>query len=107
ERRAAQMRIGRLQAAKRDLQRLSRQDQRQQREHVSQALARTIPDEGIEWRVAHESVQDAPALPDRSLHRDLAADDVEDPLGLYLEVRALFADRGERARGLEAHVEAL
>ena len=50
ERRASQVLVVGVQAAKRDLQRLARQHQRQQREDVGQALAGAVPHELVDER---------------------------------------------------------
>src|SRR4029453_2843355 len=57
ERRSSKLSVVRMQAAKRNVQRLSREDQRQKRENVREALAGTIPHELVERGRADESVR--------------------------------------------------
>src|SRR6476661_8851882 len=46
---ASQVCVVAVQAAERDEERLTCQDERQQREHMRQALARPVADKGVEW----------------------------------------------------------
>ena len=72
ERRPSKLSVGRMQAAKSNLQRLSREDERQEGEDVREALARTVPYELVERRRAHESVQQTATLPDWASNCDLS-----------------------------------
>ena len=57
QRRPAEPGIARIQAAKCDLERLPRQNEREQREDMSKALAGTITNELVERGFADETVQ--------------------------------------------------
>src|SRR6185295_17760439 len=81
QRRTLQLLIVGLQAAEGDLERLTGQDQRQQREDVRQTRARTVAHELVERRQrlgARDAVEQAPAFPHRPADAGLALHDVED-----------------------------
>ena len=82
ERRALQVLVVGVQAAKRDLQRLARQHQRQQREDVREALARPVAHELVERRLAGEAIEQPAAFPDRPADRHLPQHHLEDPLAV-------------------------
>ena len=76
ERRAAQVLVVGMQSTERNLQRLARQDQREQREDMRQALAGPIPHEFVDKRHGLrrvERVEQPTAFPDRAGRRQLPA----------------------------------
>ena len=103
-----QLLVVRIEAAKRNLQRLSRQHQRQQREDVREAFTGPRPDELVERRRAVAlvgAVQQPPALPYASAHGDLPENDGEDLRAVDLDERVLLDNRRQRPGRLEPDVE--
>src|SRR4029077_18369447 len=98
--RSLQLLVVGVQTPERNLQRLAREDEREKREHVREALAGARAHELIERREAVggvDAVEQAPALPDAAADRDLAEHDGEDLLLVDLHARVLLDDRRQRA----------
>ena len=98
-----------VQRPERRAQRLSREDQRQQREGVSQPLAGPVLNEIIDKRSMIrivEPIEQLPAFPYRPADRNLAQHNVENPFLIDLDPRILFQYRGQRSPALEPDFEA-
>ena len=94
-----------------DLERLARQHERQQREHVREALTGAVADEVVDERhrlgiEGVELVEQAAAFPDRTADCRLPEHHVEDPLAVDQDARVLLDDLAQRTAALEADLEA-
>ena len=94
-----------VQSTIRDLQRDRRQDHRQQREHVGQALPGPLFQEPVHEAAVVHLVQQPLALPDGPPHRQLAAHEVEHPLHVHAHEGAALHDRRQRPPGVEPDLE--
>ncbi len=92
-----------------DLQWRRRQHERQQREHVAQALARAVLQKVVHERPVvflADLIEQPVAFPDRSADGHFASDNFEDALRIDADERILRHDAREGAAALEAHFEA-
>ena len=94
-----------VEAAEGDLERLTRENKRQQRKDVGEALARPIAHELVERRFVVAAVEQAAARPHRPPHCRFAKDDIENPLPIDADSGIPLEDGRDRSRALEPHVE--
>src|SRR6185436_136510 len=74
---------------------------------MGQTLSSPVAYEFVEWRIAHQTVEQPAALPHRTAHGHLAQDDIEDPRRIHLHARIPVENRGKRPRSLKSNVESL
>src|SRR5262245_53326487 len=89
-----------------DLQRLARDDQRQQRENMSQTPGTTLLQEVVERRIARVGLEQALTFPDGPGSLYLLQNDTLNEVAVDRDTRVLSDDGRERSPGLPAHVEA-